>query len=422
MRSPFKPTLDQALAASVPLSLALAWLTGYWLAGGAVAVIALCGLAVRNPNVPWLERIGWLSRLASDSEERSRRPGSAAIAALAPPPRRTHVRTADAPLVKQMLEQGRAALLLRPQIATSLSARDLDAAQAELDETMAIVPQGAVAMRARCYDLLDEDVAPHAERLVKVEGFFLDRYAVSNREYRKFVDDGGYEQMSLWEESIWPAVLGFVDATGHPGPRFWQGGACPAGKEDHPVVGVSWYEACAYARWAGKRLPTDAEWVKAGSWPVFAENGKPVQRRFPWGDAMDRRKVNIWGSGHSGTVPVHGLPESSSANGVQQLVGNVWEWTSSAFGAWEPAQLKIETTMPLKSIRGGAFDSYFDTQTHCQFQSGESPLARRHNVGFRCALGFCDVHLAEEPELSETDDLPESAAPAEATPHEEVLA
>jgi iron(II)-dependent oxidoreductase len=101
---------------------------------------------------------------------------------------------------------------------------------------------------------------------------------------------------------------------------------------------------------------------------------------------------------------------------VQQLVGNVWEWTSSAFSAWEPAGRKIETTMPLKSIRGGAFDTYFDTQAHCQFQSGESPLTRKHNIGFRCALGFCDVaHTAGEDAAPPDAEVP-------ATPREEVLA
>jgi iron(II)-dependent oxidoreductase len=181
------------------------------------------------------------------------------------------------------------------------------------------------------------------------------------------------------------------------------------------VVGFSWYEASAFARWSGKRLPTDPEWVKSGSWPVFAESTKPVQRRYPWGDAMDRKRANIWGSGHDGTVSVRALPAGAGPNGVEQLVGNVWEWTSSSFGAWEPTGKKIETTRPLKSIRGGAFDTYFDTQAHCQFQSGESPLARRHNVGFRCAVGFCDVvHMNGADELA-TD---QEAAPE----GEEVLA
>src|SRR5436190_849528 len=174
-----------------------------------------------------------------------------------------------------MIDQGRVALLLRPQIATSLSAADLPAAQDALDDAMAMVPEGQVAVRARCYDALDEEQAQRAERLIHVEGLFLDRYTVTNREYLEFVTSGGYEQMSLWDEAIWPAVLGFVDRTGQPGPRYWENGSFPRGRDDHPVVGVSWYEACGFARWAGKRLPTDPEWVKAASWPVFAEGAKP---------------------------------------------------------------------------------------------------------------------------------------------------
>jgi len=94
------------------------------------------------------------------------------------------------------------------------------------------------------------------------------------------------------------------------GPRFWENGTFPRGKENHPVVGVSWFEAGAYARWVGKRLPTDPEWVKAASWPVFAEGDQPVQRRFPWGDAMDRNRINIWGSGFGATVPARALPRA----------------------------------------------------------------------------------------------------------------
>jgi formylglycine-generating enzyme required for sulfatase activity len=365
-----------------------------WILGSAAAMGALCALAIRGPQQEFLDRWPWLKRLvpgtanpAPATSEESKQFLPPAL----PPPRRRPAKGSTSSPVEQMVAQGRVALLLRPQIASRLSTAELQRAQEALDEAMAIVPQGAVAVRARCYDALDEESAARAERLIQVEGLFLDRCAVSNRDYLEFVDDGGYEEMSLWDESIWPAVLGFVDRTGQPGPRYWENGVFPKGQDDHPVVGVSWYEASAYARWAGKRLPTDPEWVKAGSWPIFADGGKPTQRRFPWGDSMDRRRANIWGSGFNMTVPVHALPEGASINGVMQLVGNVWEWTSSSFGAWEPPGRKIETTMPLKSVRGGAFDTYFETQAHCQFQSGESPLSRRHNIGFRCALGFCDV-------------------------------
>jgi iron(II)-dependent oxidoreductase len=334
--------------------------------------------------------------------------GFESISAASARPRRREA--AGNTLVEQMIDQGREALLLRPQIAANLSPDDLADAQIALDDGMSIVPQGTVLVRARCYDDLEEADAPRGERLVEVEGFFLDRFLVTNEDFLRFVEDGGYEQMSLWEESIWPAVLGFTDSTGQPGPRFWQNGLYPDGQAEHPVVGISWYEAAAFARWSGKRLPTDPEWVKAGTWPVAAEGGRPVQRKFPWGDALDRGLVQLWGSGTSGTVSVTATPGSSSVGGVQQLVGNVWEWTSSSFGIWEPAGRKIETTTPLKSIRGGAFDTYFDSQAHCQFQSGESPLARKHNIGFRCALGFCDVIHTTEGSPASADGAPQESA------------
>jgi iron(II)-dependent oxidoreductase len=383
-------TPNWILTGAALLCLLLGWLIGQFSIGAIAAAGALCALAIRNPN--WRLNFGG---------------GNAAASQLAPapmedwtPPKDTprpptaRREPADGSLVEQMIAQGREALLLRPQIAANLSDTDLASAQVALDEAMAIVPQGAVNMRARCYEDLQEAEAPRGERLVQIEGFFLDRYPVTNGQYQQFVNNGGYEQMSLWDESIWPAVLGFTDSSGQPGPRFWQNGKFAPGKEDHPVVGVCWYEAAAFARWVGKRLPTDPEWVKTGCWPVATEAGRPVQRKYPWGEGMDRRLVNLWGNGVNDTVSVTASPGASSVGGVQQLIGNVWEWTSSTFGNWEPAGRKIETTMPLKAIRGGAFDTYFDTQASCQFQSGDSPLARKHNIGFRCALGFCDVVLA----------------------------
>ena len=401
-------TVNWLLIGATPLCVLLAVLTGNWTAFAAVAVATLCLLAIRSSS-------GRSRRSSQSAAAGNLLPNQTEEWTAPPAPRPPTARraAADDSLVEQMIAQGREALLLRPQIAANLNDADLAAAQVALDESMAIVPQGVVMMRSRSYEDLEPNDAVRGERLVQAEGFFLDRFPVTNGQYQLFVEHGGYEQMSLWEESIWPAVLGFTDQTGQPGPRYWQNGKHLPGKEDHPVVGICWYEAAAFARWVGKRLPTDPEWVKAGSWPVAADAGKPVQRKHPWGDAMDRRLVNLWGNGVNDTLPVTASPGSSSVGGVQQLIGNVWEWTSSSFGAWEPPSRKIETNMPLKSIRGGAFDTYFDTQAHCQFQSGDSPLARKHNIGFRCALGFCDVVLTTGP--AEPDQLA-----ARAHEHEEV--
>ena len=248
----------------------------------------------------------------------------------------------------------------------------------------------------------DAPRSKHRPPAVRLERYLLDRYCVNNREYRAFVKAGGYEQMSIWEPDIWPGILDFVDTTGHPGPRYWAAGDYPEGQGDLPVVGISWYEAAAYARWVGKRLPTDPEWEKAGSWPMhLAASGRP-QRRFPWGDALDEQCANLWGSRVGEIVPVDAYPEGASIGGIHQLIGNVWEWTSGNFGAWSRPGNDLVLLSPVKSLRGGAYDTYFENQATCQFQSGDSPTSRKHNIGFRCALSVCDlVSLDVEEEEAE---------------------
>jgi iron(II)-dependent oxidoreductase len=371
----------------------LAWQSNQWVLGAAGATAGLCLLALNQPLVSRRNLHERLRELAN----RSLGPVENATAARIDEQETPTVQVEPGDLVGQMIQQGRCALMLRAQIASNLESVQLARAQDALDEAMAVVPAGPVLLRSRRQaEASDENPSSVGEQLVAVEGFFLDRFPVTNAQYQLFVNANGYEQMSLWDESIWPAVLGFVDQTGQGGPKFWHHGKHPAGKGDHPVVGVCWYEAAAYARWVGKRLPSDPEWVKAGSWPVCAAGGKPMQRKHPWGDAMNREIVNLWGSGHDNTIPVQATPASASVGGVQQLIGNVWEWTNSNFGIWEPANVRIETFSPMRSIRGGAFDTYFDSQAHCQFQSGECPLARKHNIGFRCALGFGDVASPEQ--------------------------
>jgi len=308
-------------------------------------------------------------------------------------------------LVERMLAQGRYALLLRPQIARNLGDDQLARARKALEEQMALVPDGEVVLGGVDEALDDgrldeEEIAAYEGRVVRVERFFLDRYPVTNRQFSEFVAGGGYQQIALWDQLVWPAVLDFVDETGQPGPRFWKNGWYQPGQDDHPVVGVSWCEAVAYARWLGKRLPTDAEWVKAGSWPVSLSANTRVQRRYPWGNTMDRSRANVWGSGPKGTVPVNAFSQGVSVGGVYQLIGNVWEWTLGDLSAGDAPHRDLMLDVPMKSLRGGAFDTYFDNQATCQFQSGDVAMARKRNIGFRCAVGVCDVVLARHLQCS----------------------
>jgi iron(II)-dependent oxidoreductase len=319
-------------------------------------------------------------------------------------------------LIDQMRIQGRYAILLRPQVIENLSSHQLRKAVAELQQKMAIIPAGQVVLGQLDECLEDgrldlKELERYHARVVQVEPAFLDRYLVTNLEFQQFVDGGGYEEMAIWDESILPALLDFVDRTGHPGPRFWQNGSHEAGKEDHPVVGVSWYEAAAYARWTGKRLPTDAEWVKAAGWPVALAPGIWLQRKFPWGNSLEEQRANLWASGRGETVAVHEYADGVSVGGVHQLIGNVWEWTSGAFGTASDSSVTLP--VPMKSIRGGAFDTYFENQAACHFQSGENPVNRKHNIGFRLALGACDLAQQAATLLLEGVEDVEVAAMAE---------
>ncbi|MBW3672246.1 MAG: formylglycine-generating enzyme family protein, partial [Acidobacteria bacterium] len=129
----------------------------------------------------------------------------------------------------------------------------------------------------------------------------------------------------------------------------------------------------------GKRLPTDAEWTKAGAWPVESSPGRIAQRRYPWGESFDVRRANIYGSGDQKPGPVDEFPGGVSVGGVHQLIGNVWEWTADFY---DPAG-----SPGLRVARGA---SWFCSASYCGAYRpgfrGKSPQSRPfNNVGFRCA-------------------------------------
>lgn len=160
--------------------------------------------------------------------------------------------------------------------------------------------------------------------------FLIDRYEVTNEDYLEFIGAGGYSSSAYWPERLvvdgrslpWSEAVGrFVDSTGLPGPRSWSRGIHHEGQGLHPVTGVSWYEAEAYARWAGMQLPTRKQWWRA----ALTGDGRP----YPWGrDAKTaEQRANF---GMSGTDPVGSYPLGISAHGCFDLAGNVGEWVRDA--------------------------------------------------------------------------------------------
>jgi iron(II)-dependent oxidoreductase len=175
---------------------------------------------------------------------------------------------------------------------------------------------------------------------VRVNPYRIARAAVSNVEYLSFVEAGGYTDRRWWTPEGWSWRVR-TDAV-HP--LYW----CRSARgvwlrrefdrlvpleENKPAVHVNWYEADAYCRWAGRRLPSEAEWEMAASTSVPAEGNPSVaeKRVFPWGnDAPAPGHANLdWR--HTGCVDVGALPDGDSAYGCRQMIGNVWEWTSNAF-------------------------------------------------------------------------------------------
>ncbi len=204
----------------------------------------------------------------------------------------------------------------------------------------------------------------------KLEDFFIDRYEVTNSQFKEFINQGGYRNRAYWKhafikdghELFWDeAVREFVDQTGVPGPSTWSAGEFPSGRSKHPVSGVSWYEAAAYAEFVGKSLPTSVHWGTARGGET------PWIRTFQLGGyALIAPFGNYAGQG---TVAVDRLRDLTSF-GAFNFAGNVREW------CWN------ETPVG-KLIRGGAWS---DNTYEFGVRRQAPPMDRSERNGFRCAL------------------------------------
>jgi ergothioneine biosynthesis protein EgtB len=175
---------------------------------------------------------------------------------------------------------------------------------------------------------------------VEVKPFQISSTPVTNAEFATFVDDDGYRRRHLWDRRGWD----WRRREGVEHPLFWVRGGDGRWYERrfdqvvplepwHPVVYVNWYEAEAYCRWAGRRLPTEAEWeIAASAEPTLDGRGiTGHKRRFPWGDDLPTPERANLDYCAGGTVDVRALPAGDSAFGCRQMIGNVWEWVADTF-------------------------------------------------------------------------------------------
>jgi predicted esterase len=200
-------------------------------------------------------------------------------------------------------------------------------------------PPGTVRIPAGTLDALPGVRPPRELPVVEIESFFLDRYEVTNREFKAFVDAGGYEKQEYWpapitrggeEISLQEAMSSLRDATGRPGPSTWEAGGYPAGEDNHPVGGISWYEAAAYCAFAGRRLPTVYHWY----WALGQEQLSDILIHSNMDNESKAPVGQFKGLGGYGTYDMAGNVKEWVWNGVRDaryILGGAWNEPTYVF-------------------------------------------------------------------------------------------
>jgi gamma-glutamyl hercynylcysteine S-oxide synthase len=237
---------------------------------------------------------------------------------------------------------------------------------------------------------LDNERPAHT---VHVPAFFLDTTPVTNAAYTEFIADGGYGEPRWWSAEGWD----HRQRAGLIAPGYWRRegsgwvrtrfGVTEPVPPAEPVQHVCWYEAQAYAAWAGRRLPTEAEWEKAARHdPVSGRS-----RRFPWGDEDATAERANLGQRHLQPAPAGSYPAGAAPSGARQLIGDVWEWTSSdllpypGFTAWPYREYsEVFFGSEYKILRGGSF-GVGPVACRGTFRNWDYPIRRQIFAGFRTA-------------------------------------
>jgi formylglycine-generating enzyme required for sulfatase activity len=229
------------------------------------------------------------------------------------------------------------------------------------------------------------------EHPVKLDSFWIDKFHVTNKQFAEFLNLNGNQGEGgvTWLEMESEFCL-IEDRIGVLLPKI--------GFENHPVIDVSWYGARAYCKWAGGRLPTEAEWEYAAS--------GPNNSIYPWGNEYDCAKGNFYDwtdedepeiypwlgergcDGFDHTSPVDAYPEGASWIGVLDMAGNVWDWVSDWGPSFYPSGLEINPTGPEagreKMVRGGSWNNH-ETGVRTTMRGMYRPINRSYYIGFRCA-------------------------------------
>jgi len=246
-----------------------------------------------------------------------------------------------------------------------------------LSTPMVMIPAGEFEQGNNSIDALDNESLSHR---VYLDTYWIDRYPVTCGQYRQFMAAGGYENPELWSEAGWQ----WLQTEKVTQPLYWYS---DRSYDDHPVCGVSWYEAEAYSRFVGKRLPTEAEWEKAASWDAQANR----RRTYPWGEEIPTAEYCNCDRLLGQTTPVNSYPAGKSAYGLFDTLGNVWEWTTSWFAPYQGFQSypyvgysQVYFDNQHRVLKGGSWATR-PWVLRSSFRNWYYPSVRQIFAGFRCA-------------------------------------